>query len=264
MFGSEKSPKYNSLAGTHESRLNAGRTFHSRCVSQTRPETMSDRVILVSVDEMMSAQFVPTELIADLLSVSQVSDSELRSLRQALESTRVLTEEQILDQLVADHVRNKDFSTGVASALKNLRPDTMKRFISRVANWREATSENSMKFPENLFALLPAKLELLITEYSALSQLRKAVRLRTILGNVLLAADFVCDARPVFNTEQNRIDSMLAMTTLRLEIESQSGDKKCVEVMLSEQDLGELIEKGQKAQSKIEVINNAINNWVVS
>ena len=117
-----------------------------------------------------------------------------------------------------------------------------------------------MKFPENLFALLPAKLELLITEYSALSQLRKAVRLRTILGNVLLAADFVCDARPVFNTEQNRIDSMLAMTTLRLEIESQSGDKKCVEVMLSEHDLGELIEKGQKAQSKIEVINNAINN----
>jgi len=74
--------------------------------------------------------------------------------------------------------------------------------------------------------------------------------------------ELICDARPVFDKNRERVEGMLPMTTLKLVYEKQEEDMQVVEVLLSPEMLEELIAKANKAQQKLRVLSESINQWV--
>jgi hypothetical protein len=72
----------------------------------------------------------------------------------------------------------------------------------------------------------------------------------------------VCDARPVFDRERTAIEGFVTQTTLKLMYENQTEDTGCIEVVLTPELLGELLDKAEKAKKKIEVIRRSVQVWI--
>lgn len=102
----------------------------------------------------------------------------------------------------------------------------------------------------------------MIQEYPAVERYRKAQRLASITGFQVVGVEFVCDARPVFDKDRERIEGMLPVTTLKLVYEKQNEDIQVTEVLLSAAMLGELLEKANRAQQKLRVLSESINQWI--
>lgn len=223
---------------------------------------MADRMIVVSPDELMGGNFVPPQMVNDLLGVSSIDAVQIEKLSEALQAeTGFLTEER-LTEIVAEHIQDETQASAAASAIQNLRPNVLDQVLAMLGGWRESNQANADRFSNEAFAALQEKLPLLVREYPALSRMRKANRLRGVIGNDLEKVEFICDARPVFDTERERIEGLLALTTLKLVYERQNGVTEEVAILLTSEQLEDLTTKAQKAQKKIRVLEQSFAQWI--
>ena len=86
--------------------------------------------------------------------------------------------------------------------------------------------------------------------------------MRTLTGNQAKQVEIVCDARPVFDRERTKIEGFVTLTTLKLVCETQADDTSCIEIMLSPELVGELLDKAAKAQKKLHVLRESIHRWI--
>jgi hypothetical protein len=146
--------------------------------------------------------------------------------------------------------------------LENLNPESIDRTLRMMGHWREADHRNAERFPAESWGSLESKLRQLIQEYPAVGRYRKAQRLASITGNRVVGVELICDARPIFDKDRERVEGMLPTTTLKLVYEKQNEDIRVTEVLLSAEMLGELLEKANRAQQKLRVLSESINQWV--
>ncbi len=224
---------------------------------------MSERVVFVTPESLSHGPAMPPQMIQDLRGVAEIAPEQIERLAGALRAESGFLDEERLDQIAAEHIHDADCAAAATGAIWNLRPEIVDQAVAMIGAWREADAANAEQFPEEAFKRLQARLPSLVREYPALSRMRKAKHLRTVLGNALENVEFICDARPVFDQNRNGIEGWLPITTLKLLYERQNGMTEEVEIAMDSQQLDTLISKARKAQQKLQVMAECSLQWVV-
>ena len=94
--------------------------------------------------------------------------------------------------------------------------------------------------------------------FPVLERFRKAKRLLSLTGNQARQIDIICDARPVFDSDQRVIEGFVTQTILRVGYETQTEEAGCIELVLSPVQLKDFLEKVEKAQRKVYLLRKLI------
>ncbi len=225
---------------------------------------MPERVFIVpaSQADLARGSVVPPQMVEDLLAVSHVPMEAIDAVVTSLHVAQGFLDSDSLEQVVRDALPDGRLASAVVRALENVRPEAVERTLRMVGYWRDADQSNAVRFPAESWAALEGKLPRLIQEYPAVERCRKAQRLTSITGNRVVGLEVICDARPVFDKNRERVEGMLPMTTLKMVYEQQNEEIQVTEVLLSVEMLKELIEKANRAQQKLRVLNESIPQWV--
>lgn len=223
---------------------------------------MSDHMVFLTPNDVFGSGLMHPQMIRDLYGVAAVDPAHIEELADSLQAEPGFLTEERLGQIVAEHIGDEALASSVASAIQNLHPGILDQVLGMIGGWRDSSDANKNQFPDANFAALQEKLPLLVREYPALSRMRKASRLRGVLGNELERVEFICDARPVFDARREQIEGLAAITTMKLLYERQNGITEELEIGLTAKQLAEVIAKAQKAQHKLQVLEQSIDQWV--
>jgi hypothetical protein len=225
---------------------------------------MADRVLLCPgmAPEFIQGVQVPPQMVDDLLVVAQIPVQQIEAITAALEAESGFLGEDELTQVIRAALDNESYVSAVVSALYSLQPQRVEHTIDVLGAWRRADRRNTEKFPDEAFAELETKLRRLIREYPVLSRSRKARRLQSILGNAAEGFDLICDARPVYNANRDRIEGLVPLVTLKIVYEGQDEETRALEVTLTREFVNELADKVEKIQQKLAVLDRSIMEWI--
>ena len=201
-------------------------------------------------------------MIDDLNKVADIPANTLQQLSQTLaEQTGRLSDENLV-QLVARHIQDDSQGSAAFSALKNMPLESLDQILDAVDTWRNASEDHASHLSDDQYLAMREKLPILIRAYPALNRARKFDRLRIILGNELKWMAFICDARPVYNDARDDIEEMIPLTTMKIVYEKQNQLPEEIELLVTAEQLVDLISKAQKAQQKLTVLHNKLIEWL--
>jgi len=223
---------------------------------------MNRPVFVFAQDEMVGRAMVHPQMIADLLRVASIDAALLEKLAAALLAQEGFLSETQFKRIVAESIPNEDEASSAASAIENLRSGYVSQALAMIAAWRDSSEANRARFTDEMFDDLSEKLPVLVQEYPALSRMRKADRLRGVVGNEFERVEFICDIRPVFDENRERVEGIVPITTMKVLFERQNGSDDEIEILLSPDDLGQLIAKAEMAKKKLQVMRESFSTWV--
>lgn len=201
-------------------------------------------------------------MVEDMRAVANVATEDIERLGELLaQQTGFLTDEN-LATFVAECIADEEQGGSVFNALQNVRPGSVEQLLAMLRAWRESDEENRQQFPDEAFADLEQKLPLLIREYPALIRSKKADRLRNVLGNEFEGVAFICDARPVYNEQRDDIEGLIPLTTMKLIYERQNSESEEIEIILTAEQLENLVSKARQAEQKLTVLRESIERWI--
>jgi hypothetical protein len=127
-----------------------------------------------------------------------------------------------------------------------------------VDRWRQKTPERRSDFTDEAFHRLSRNLQALVGRYPSIDLLRKANRLLRDVGNEFKDIAFICDMRPVFDSSRTNVEGFVTLANMRLIYLSQDGNRHACELALTEEELRQLIDEGNKALRKLDVLKTTI------
>jgi hypothetical protein len=201
-------------------------------------------------------------MVEDLRVVAEIDTENLQRLGELLtKQTGFLTDDRLV-QLVGACVDDETQGTAVFNAVQNLSPSGYEQVLTMLRAWRESSEERRQQLPDDVFAALEQKLPVLIRDYPALNRIKKADRLRIAIGNEFERVVFICDARPVYNENRDCIEGLIPLTTMKLVYERQNSETEEIEIVLTSEQLKDLVSKAKKAEQKLTVLSQSIEEWM--
>lgn len=216
---------------------------------------MADRIFFNPPD-------VLRQMVEDLSEVAAIPTESLNQLGDALEQQAGFPTAESLAKLVSQFLPDEPQGSAAFSALQNLRRETIPQVLETLQSWRSTSDQNKARLPDDQFDALQKNLQTLIRDYPALNRMRKADRLRTALGNEVEGFSFICDARPVYNEARDDIEGIIPLTTLKFLYERQNRVTEEIELVLTPEQLDELILRAKKAQEKLTVLRKKTTEWL--
>jgi hypothetical protein len=225
---------------------------------------MADRVIFLagSPSDFVRGQIPPPQMVEDLLAIASIPHETLERLETSLDGALGFLNEERLTDLVKGVLSEERQASAVLNAVQSVRPGRVDSVLASLRNWREADQQNAERLPDKTLETIRHNLKILIKEYPAWDRYQKAQRLASLTGNKTLQVELICDLRPVFDPSRQRIEGLVPLTTLKLTYESQTEETRCMEVLLSADLLGDLLEKVNKAQQKLTTLRDIVDQWV--
>ena len=225
---------------------------------------MADRVVLVPAlpGDLMRDFGVPSEMLDDLGFVAQIPIECIEELTARLEAAEGFLDERRLESLVKESIPDERIADAAVRAILSTRSGRVGHIMASLREWREGDPKNAARFPDKTFTAVQERLPRLAQGFPALERFRKAVRLRGLTGDQVEDCDLVCDARPIYDAQRERIEGFVTVTTLRVAYQRQSGESEVAEYTLSRDMLNELLDQVQKALQKQAVLTASINEWV--
>lgn len=202
------------------------------------------------------------EMIADLATIASTPEASLMRLSEQLQAQSGFLSHSRLVKLITECVEDELQGDAVNRTLQNLQPESLDQVLGAINEWRQVDDQSRELFPDDLFANLVDRLPVLLQEYPALHRGIKAAGLRNIIGNELYDATFICDARPVYNDDRDQIEGMIPVTTMRLVYEQQNEEMQEIEMALTAGELRALIERAEKAETKLKTLQRSIAGWL--
>ncbi len=108
--------------------------------------------------------------------------------------------------------------------------------------------------------ILVDRLRTLAAEPVGLAKQYKARQLVDATGFELDGLQIICDLRPIFDQDRERIEGAIPLTVLRLEYTSPVGESGVVEVRVTEKQLDEFGSKIETAKRKLRMIKELVAN----
>ena len=222
---------------------------------------MADRVYLLP-HEVYGEYLVPSRMVEDLLAIAQLRPEEIDRVSAALGAAKGFLDGGGLLKIVRDVIPDREVSSAISIAIRSLRPKQLEFTLASLREWREVNKENAQRVPEEMMEAIERNLTHLVRDYPAWDRRRKARRLATLTGNQVGQIDLICDVRPVFDHDRERIEGFIPLTTLKLSYEGQGERNGCIEVLLSVDDLDDLSEKVEMARKKVDALRESIDRWL--
>ena len=225
---------------------------------------MADRIFFVgsSPEDFAGGYYLPEEMVSDLLELVNLSPEIVDQVANALADADGFLDEAGVEKLVLASVPDAKTARSVCNVVQNLRPTGVGPTLEKLRQWRKGDDRRAERLPDASLTTIELNLPRLVRPFPAIERQRKARRLLFLTGNQARQIDIVCDCRPVFDADRRSIEGFVTLTTLRLGYETQAEQNGCIEVQLSPAQIKELLEKAEKAQRKIEVMRESIQDWI--
>lgn len=199
------------------------------------------------------------ELLDDLKAIIGLSDGKLTELQKHLTEAKGFLGPGALLTTIQRIVEDSNAAEAVRRILINIGPSQVKRMVTVLEEGRE---EEGFPFDKAQLERLKQILKNLIRPYPALARFRKAERLAKITGKQLETVELICDLRPIFDESRKNVEGMMPYTRLHIVATGEDGLPKPFEVELTRQQVIDLLEKVEKAKSKLETLHQSIKNWL--
>jgi len=199
------------------------------------------------------------ELFDDLKTVIGLSNEQFTELRKHLTEAKGFLDPKAMLETIRRVVEDANAAEAVRRILINIGPSQVERMVTALEEGRE---EEGFPFDEAQLERLKQILKNLIRPYPALARFRKAERLAKITGQQLEAVELICDLRPIFDENRKNVEGMMPYTRLHIVATGEDGLPKPFEVELTHQEIIDLLEKVEKAKSKLETLHQSIKNWL--
>ncbi len=197
---------------------------------------------------------------ADMLAIEGMADEQFRELSSSLASFPSFLDKAAVENIVGKCVeaarvaeiaelvyRLNDVLRGSSDA-----PDDAVRLLV------QELSAHGNEFPEPVLTRLSQRLTALVVVPRGFTLQQKAELLAEATGAELVNLNIICDVRPVFDNERTKIEGVIAVTTLRLELNQPDGTVLPVECRLTEPQLERLGKAVDRAQNKLSVIKGLL------
>lgn len=143
------------------------------------------------------------------------------------------------------------FITNVDRRLRDL-SQNVDQLLSQIEEWlgEEENRRQGLFSPEE-FEELKQRVPLVIRRFPGLNRQAKAQRLSQATGLPLERLDIICDLRPVFDKDRDRVEGMIPYTTLKIVCKGVDGLPVAMEALLSRRDVQELAKASAGAEKKL-------------
>lgn len=199
------------------------------------------------------------EVLADLTSVASLTQEQVSGLSRQLSTSSGYLDPKALSGIVREVVQEPSLAGAVQRVLLNLSPPDITALLRRLHERVQADPGLVEKgVLERVSQILPE----LVKPYPGLLRFRKAERLSRLTGQQLESVELICDLRPIFDEQRERVEGMMPYTHLRIVVTGVDGLPNGFEAELSQQQVYDLAEKAAKAKGKLDVLQKEIERWM--
>jgi len=198
-------------------------------------------------------------LLDDLKTIIGLSEGKLTGLQKHLTEAKGFLDLKAMRATIQKVIEDSNAAEAVWRILRNIGPSQVERMVTALEEGRE---EEGFPFDEAQLECLKQILKDLIRPYPALARFRKAERLAKITGQQLETVELICDLRPIFDESRKNVEGMMPYTRLHIVATGEDELPKPFEVELTHQQVINLVEKAEKAKSKLEALRQSIETWL--
>ena len=211
-------------------------------------------------DDLMMGRALPGAMLVDLKRIADLTEEQVSQVNSALTKQTGVPSVADVRNLVSKHL-DDEIALSVTRTAINVSPASTKQYLTILDRYRGSNAKVAELFDDTTFSMLEKNLRSLIKDKPAIQLMRKAQRLLGDTGNELESVLFVCDMRPVFDDDHEKVEGLISLANMKLAYKTQSDHDVNLELVLSSSDLNYLIEQCEDAKSKLAVLErDFINN----
>jgi hypothetical protein len=227
---------------------------------------MTEQLFQISIEDVIVNRVLPAEMLQDLHVIAGLSEEECRQIGGALRSLEGLATGDAIKNAVEACLSEDDEgkTESVVNALSSLKPQAIPRLMESIKAWASAKKPRQEVFSDSVLERLGENLHVLISDYHAVALMQKAEQLLRDVGNEFQGVKFVCDLRPVFDEQRANVEGFVLLANMRLIYVSQDGHRHVCEIAFTEEELQQLRNDVDKAQSKLEVLKEVRSTLTVN
>jgi hypothetical protein len=220
---------------------------------------MAETVVYIRAPFSFPPEFgIPDDLIRDARILLNLDAAQVEAVRGQLGAFGGFldraTIQQVLSGVVEDEQTCEALATFITNVDRRLRDfhQNVDQLLSQIEEWtaKEENRRKGLLSPEE-FQQLKERMPLLIRRFAGLSRQAKAQRLSQATGLPLETIDIICDLRPVFDKDRDRVEGMIPYTTLRIVCKGVDGLPMAMDALLSRRDVQQLAKAAANAEKKL-------------
>jgi hypothetical protein len=201
---------------------------------------------------------VPDDLIRDAKRLLDLETEQIEAARNRLEAFDGFLDREKTEELLGQDIEDREGRSALARLIVNVgrrlstKDWSVEKLVSQIEAWLD-DKENQRKglLSRDELEQLKPRLPLLLRRFPGLDRQAKAERLSHATGLPLEKIDIICDLRPVFDKDRDRVEGMIPYTTLRLVCTGVDGLPVLFEALLTERDVQQLAEASANAEKKL-------------
>lgn len=208
---------------------------------------------------------VSADLVADAKATLEVDRDLLDAIATELESFPGYLDKHSVRDIIGQYVSNEEqcqrlsrLVFGVGERLRLLNQN-VEDLLSNISDWQQddENREQHLLSPQE-FGELQDRLPLIIRHYPGLRRQVKAKNLSESTGNRLEDLAIICDLRPVFDEERQKVEGVIPFTTLKVVCKGVDGLPVSLEAILSEMEVHDLAKKAGAAVEKLKCLRDLL------
>lgn len=213
-----------------------------------------------SLDDAMSGAALPPEMLAGLYELSQLDTPVVEAISGAIDSLQGLNQSDDFESVIASQLPDdcQSYATSLLRIVRLVDLEEVPKIVSTVSSWVARKEDRADLFTD--IATLETNLRTLVASHPPIELLKKADRLIRDTGDELQSVKFICDLRPVFSTDRERVEAMVLLANMRIRYVNQAGIKEVCELALTGEELQDLKESIDKAVDKLAILERVASS----
>ncbi|NOY43664.1 MAG: hypothetical protein GXP26_17745 [Planctomycetes bacterium] len=203
------------------------------------------------------------DFLEDAQQILKIDQNAYSRLSTKLAKTDAFLGRSDLASIVSDSLDEGDDSDRIASIIYQIGSivhDADIDALDAMDALGKAIEEKAEELTPQERRALTNRLRKLVAEPIGIAKQYKAQQLVDAIGAELDDFQIICDIRPIFDRERDRIDGAIPLTVLRLEYSTSDGDSAVVEVRVTERQIAKFGEKIADAHLKLKMIKELLAN----
>jgi hypothetical protein len=202
---------------------------------------------------------IASEIVLHLKVLLATDDVQLGAIAHELEAFPGFLDRRTLELIIGRHGLDGDHARAIAQLIlstdKLLREAdvTQEQLLSGIeASARSDTNRQVGGWSDEDLSRIFPRLQIIMRHYSGLALQAKAQRLSEATGTQVEKLEVICDLRPIFDENRERVQGVIPFTILKVVCKGVDGLPVSFEAMLSSREVDELATKMNAAKHKLE------------
>ena len=227
---------------------------------------MRDTVFYMRAPVPIGPELGISDLVRDTRFLLDLDESQLASICRRLQAFQGFLNGPAVEETIGSEVGDPKACRGLARLLVNVSAQwgTTEKSLESLLSKIKAMEDRRGLLSDEELASLRKRLPAFVQCFPGLERQKKAQRLAEAVGLPLEKIELICDLRPVFDKDHDRIEGMIPCTTLKIVCTGHDGLPVALEASLSERDVTRLAKVAEDAKKKLGLLRKFLQEKHVS